>query len=528
MKRTRKNDEGAGLIVILVITVVVLLAVVAFHQSNLANSVSLDAGTLVRGDVLQILVQSATEEAMARVEHHINEPSSLLFTRIRQVVYHPDLGKLDLSEFVELPETKAILASPGYEQYQIDEPKVEVVLQRQLDKTEYERLGIVKFSLHGYTAFGYGRPVSRTVEVTRAFKVALTTIPRPYDSYGLYFANVEGVTNVSRVNSLRDGLIEANERLWSAVDRHRANSESDDIKALIGRMLPKEQARERCKELSSFEDGALMGLYYPGVSFRLDTLDLATYLQNLSSGVSRELSQTEAVIGDEPEFIARADKASSLIFEGIWRIWAQSQAFRVIKPSDKAYVSLKHYSFSFSPDFWQRRIQYRVKVRADEKDINEAWSRFRREHPVIKGVVKVENEVPLQLKGAIVGQAVIVLGAGGATLEDLNKNGGPTDVLTIVAHRGTLRIKGECHCSVFLGENSGGNRAAIEIPKSSTLLGSLIAWQAPLATSLQGMLKRDMRYVSGFNGDQGQVVVNNRLLHVALSPKTIYRKVSRK
>ena len=524
MNKKTKALRGTGLIIVFVITVLVLLATVAFYQSNLASSVSMDADTLVNGDISQLLVQSAVEEAVAKVESLINCPSSQLFHRFREVVYHPDLGRIPLGEYIDLPETKAMMATPGYEQFQIEEPVVEVVLQRQLDKTEYERLGIIKFTIAGYSTYGFGRTVRRVVEVTKAFKVVLTTIPRPYDCYGLYFAKAKGVTDVNSVNGQRDTLIRANERLWSAVKSHCSRYESAVSKALIGRLLPQQQAKDRCKELPSMDAGALMGLYYPGVTFRLDTLDLGEYLQDLSHKVNRELGQVEAAIGDESQFIAKADSAANLIFEGIWRIWAFSQAFRVIKPNDRAFVPLQHYAFSFAESFWQRRIQYRVKVRPGEKGINEAFSRFQNEHKVLRGVIHIDSDKPLKLKGAIKGQAVIVVGSGGVTLENINKNGGETDILTIVANKGAIEIKGECHCSIFLGKGD----AKLRLPRDSSLLGSLVAWERPLATSLQGMIKRDMRYVSGFNGEQGQVVVNSRLLHVALSPKTIYRKVSRK
>ena len=524
MIKKAKASKGTGIIIVFVVTVLVLLATVAFYQSNLATSVSVDADTLVNGDVLQLLVQSATEEAIARVDKLLNCQSSQFYHRVREVVYHPDLGKLSLGEHIDLPETKAIMGTPGYEQFQIEEPIVEVVMQRQLDKTEYERLGIIKFTIAGYSTYGYGRRVRRVVEVTKAFKVVLTTIPRPYDCYGLYFANADKVTDISSVNGQRDTLIRANERLLRAVKRHCASHESIESKALLGRLLPQQQAKERCKELPTMESGALMGLYYPGVTYRLDTLDLGEYLQGLASQVNRELGLVEAAIGDERNFINKADSAANLIFEGIWRIWAFSQAFRLIKPNDKAYVPLKHYSFSFTEEFWQRRIQYRVKVRPGERGINEAWKRFHQDHKVLRGVIKIDSQEPLKIQGTIKGQAVIVIGSGGVVLENVNKNGGETDILTIVANEGDIDVRGECRCSIFLGKGS----AKLKIPKESTVLGSLVAWQPPLATSLQGMIKRDMRYVSGFNGEQGQVVVNSRLLHVALSPKTIYRKVSRK
>ncbi len=529
MKIVKWQKAGSGLIVMMVLTVVFLLATIVLYQSSHTSAVTHDTDTLLRGDVLQNLVNSAAEEAGAKLEYLFNEPKSPVFSMIRQVVYRPDVGEYDFSEYVSTPELTAIIASSEYAQYKVEAPEVKVVLQRQLDKTEYERFGIVTLRVTGTSGGILGRQVKRRIEFARAFKVALTTVPRPFDTYGIYYANAEGVTDTNSVNDSRQRLISLNDELWSSLKRAKVENvleEGAEMKALEGRLLPQNQARERVNELAQLKGGALLGLYYPGVSLKLNTLDLAEYLRALVSKAERALRRTKTLTRQE-EFVPAASMTNELVYEGLWRIWAHKEAFRLIKTSDEAYNALQHYHFSFEKDFWRKRIQYKVEKRANEESFSAAWQRYRKDHPTLRGVISTNNDVPLYLTGKITGSAVIVVGPGGAIIHDLNKSGGPKDLLTIVSYAGPIHIKGECHCSLFLCKPNGAERPEVNIPADATLLGNLVSWSPPLATSLQGMIKRDMRYVSGFNGDKGQVVLNNHLLHVAFSPKTIYRKVKR-
>jgi len=529
MTTVRGRRRGAGMVVVLALSVVLVLAVVFFAQSRLTSSVTADAAALVHGDVLQALVDSALQEAQTSAARQADDPASPLFEAFRKLVYYPDTGAFTVTDAVDLPETRALLADPYYKDYVVETPEVQVVLQRQLDKTEYERFGLLRYRVRGHFGSVFGRKVVRTVEVAQAFKVALTTVPRPYDSYGLYVAEAEGLTDRDAVNERRAALFALNEQLRSVVRQARAHDDGGAAGlALEGRMVPVEGQAERTPELPSLEGCALLGLPRVGVKLDLVSLDLAAYLDVVVVRAKQAIEEAAAASGRVDEtFIEAADRANMALYEGLFRIWSYQEAFWFVPAGHEARKSLDHYAFSFQKDFWQRRVQYCVKPREGEPDCQAAWQRFLAFHPRVNGVVAIENTTPIRLTGLVPGRSVIVVGPGGAVIDGLNQEAGAGDLVTVVAYAGPVTVASSSRCSVFLCKPDGPAAPELAVAPGADVLGSLAMWDASQARILQGRLVRDMRYGSGYNGEDGRVVVNPHLLHVAVSPTTSYRKAGR-
>ena len=531
--------SGSGLLIAMVVIVVAILAVLIFSQSFFTSSVTVEADVLVKGDIAQMLASSAVQEAMAQLRFMVNNPKSPVFLPFRELVYAPDLGKLDLSKHVHINETRQMALTEGYEGYTLEDPIVEVVLQRHIDKTEYERIGIIKYSASVTAAGGMTRRPFRRVEVVQPFKTCLTAPPRPFCLGGVFVANASTLTDLARLRSLRSRFISANEDLWHNLRELKASapiSLQEKYNDLERRLVPQETAVKRTPEVTGEGEAMLIGCYNDGSDFHLASLDLARYLE----GYDRKLSALErqckqgierahgnSLSGHE-KFIESAMKAAGVVEDSLFRIWASRNAFRYVTKDDPFFAKLSDHFYKFNHSYWVRRCQQVVKKLEGEKDINVAWKRFLDDNGPPRGIIRVENEEEaLELTGLIKGKFVLLLGAGGANLKDFNIDDEIEDVVTVVASTGQVKVNGEVHCSIFLARQEDKVAPNLFISPKAKLVGNLHMWQPPLQP-LAGTLLRREKYSSGITLDGGRVIIIQTYLHVALAPKIIYKRVSRK
>mgnify|MGYP001555229224 FL=1 len=523
----------------MVVVVVAILAILAFSQSFFTSSVTTEADVLVKGDIAQMLADSGVQEAMAQMRYMANNPKSPIFLPLRELVYAPDKGKLDLSTHFNIDETRQMAQTEGYEGYSLQEPSVEVVLQRHIDKTEYERIGVIKYSLGVTASGGLTRRPFRRVEVVQPFKTCLTAPPRPFCLGGVFVANASELTDMSRLRSLRSRFISANADLWRTLEELQSRIPSNlkqSYSDLERRLVPQETAVKRTPAVTGEGEAMLIGCYTEGADLHLSSLDLAQFLdsydrklsvfeQNYRLGAQRARGSN---ISDHQFFIENATKAAETVEDALFRLWAQRNVFRYVTQKDPFFKKLSDHLYKFNHEFWLKRCQYSVKKRDGEADINVAWKRFLKEHSQVNGVIRVENEQePLELKGLVKGKFVLVLGAGGAKIDNFNVKDEMTDVATIVASTGHIKIKGEAHCSIFLARQDSAPPPNLTIDPKARLVGNLHMWQPPLQ-ALAGTLVRLEKYSSGITLDGGRVILIQTYLHVAVAPKIIYRKVTRK
>ncbi len=537
--RPRANG-GSGLLIVMVVVIIAIFAILTFGQSFFTSSITVEADVLVKGDVAQVLADSAIQEAMAQMRHQANTPSTQIFNCLRQLVYAPDLGKLDLSDHIKIPETEALLFSEGYAGYHVANPKVEVVLQKHIDKTEYERIGIIKYTAEVTAPGGITRKAFRRVEVTQPFKTCLVNSPRPFCLGGVFVAKADELTDMESLKSLRSRFISANSDLWRKVNDCKAMappSLSEHYKDLERRMIPQQTAVDRTPPVTGEGEAMLIGCFHGGADFYLQSLDLASYLkvydeklrsiEGKYNSAAQRASSSLAATGAHDDFIKNANEAVKTIEDALFRIWAQRNSFRYVTREDPFFAKLSEHLYKFDYSYWTRRCQYKVRKGVGEADCNAAWQRYLRDHPSPKGIIRIENDgEPLRLSGLVKGKYVLVLGSGGAIIENFNTNDGPSDVATIVACTGPLKIKGEVHCSLFLAKHEQAPPPDLFIDSQARIVGNLHMWQPPLQP-LVGTLFRLEKYSSGITLDGGRVIIVQTYLHVAIAPQTIYRRVSR-
>lgn len=529
-KRTAKHTakRGAGLFVWIVIAVLVVISILALGHTTLTSSLSTDANALVRGDIALTLAESAIHEAMAQLRVAANDPESQIYQELRTLLYVPDTGALILSSHCELKETRALTEMPDYQGYDIDAPLVEVVCQRHLDGTAYERCGVIRYQVVVRAPGGFGRRPVRRVEVTQPFKTCLTCTPRPFCLGGVCIANARDYTDSKALAEVHRRFVIANERLWEAYERARAMAPAElreRVEQFERRLIPREDVKLETPTVSSAGQALLIGCFEGEATFALSSLDLARYLQRRAMEL-QELER-QAAGADCTVFLDLAEKATTIIEQSFYHLWARQDAFRYFTEGDEFYQKYQEHFYKFEDAYWRRRSQYVVKPRPEEKDCNDAWQRFLREHPRPAGVISVENEDEmLQLRGRVRGKFVLVVGRGGVTIENFNSSDEPDDVVTVVVCSGPVKLRGEVRCSLFFGARPEEEMATLDMNESTRLVGNLTAWQLPQGR-LEGTLVRLEKYSSGITLDDGRVVLARDYLHVAISPKIIYRKVGR-
>jgi len=530
---------GSGLLLGVILAVVAILAVLAFGQSSLTSSVSAEADVLVRGDRAEALASAAVHEALARVRRQANTPGTEVFERLRRTVQAPDTGRCPLTDCLDVPETRALAQDETYVGCDLEGPTVDVVEQRHLDGTDYERCGVVRFVAVARSVGRLGRGVVRRVEVVVPFKTVLACSPRPFCLGGVFVAGGDETTDLEALRGLRTGFLAANEALWTVWRDVRSTapaSMAEKYALYEGRLVPQAQAVERTPPVTGEGEAMVIGCFYDGADFYLSSLDTAAYLATHAA----TLREAERVIGTtaaaakrtmdvevHEAFIAAAEGAAATIEDALFRIWASRAMFRYVTRDDPFFEKFRQHLYKFDASYWQRRIQYRVSPRPGEPDCMAAWKRFLEDHPRPSGVIAIDNGTEVfRLDGTVHGTAVLVVGPGGVHLENVNRDEASDDVLTVVATAGPVRLRGENHCSLFLVRGEGTESPDLDLDDGTTLHGNLHMWRPP-HRPLRGTLVRHEKYSSGITLDGGREIIVQSYLHVAMAPQVLYRKVSR-
>jgi hypothetical protein len=113
----------------------------------------------------------------------------------------------------------------------------------------------------------------------------------------------------------------------------------------------------------------------------------------------------------------------------------------------------------------------------------------------LEGVLDLtDHTAPVVLTGELQGRVMVLVGAGGAALSDLNRRasrGGHR--LTVVSLGGELTVAGTVHAAVIALEGKpGAGHGRVAIPSSALLVGSLLVPDPqPARLLLEGRLRYD-------------------------------------
>ncbi len=532
MRRASKLEQkkGSGVLLVIVAAVIFVLFTAAFFQSRLTSSVTAETAAARDGDKAQLIAESAIHEAVVRLKRELSNEDSPLLHMFRKAVYAPARGEFAFGKYIDLTETQTMMAAEGLADFTLEKLDARVAFQRQVDRTAYERKGVICWRAAVKTPRRKWRRSRREVEYTQRFKIALAAPPRPFSSYGIFIGDVETMTDIESINQSREKFITAVNELKQKVEE-RKNSAPSHFRAQYDDLLSSLAGEKNIRAavpLPEAASSACYGLIKHGSVMALDRLDVARELREYLIELAPKLEKVErAGSGGDALQIFRdtnstARAADKILREGLWRIWSFSHVYRVLPSTDNAYAPLAAHFMKFDGSYWRRRAQWLVRKKNKDRSTNDAWEEFLKKHPDLKGVVYVQNDKhPLRINGHFKGPLVIVTGQGGATLEDVNRNDKGKDTLTVVCLGGDVTVRGVVNAALVLGREENDEPHSLTVSKGAKLTGCLSALRLPLRCRFAGHLIRSHKF--GY----GDAVLPHHL-HVELAPRFVYRKVYRR
>ena len=531
MIRKMKSVRGSGVLLVIVAAVLFVLFTALFFQSRLASSVTAETAVARDGDRALLIAQSAIHEATLRLRNELADKDSQVLKLFRKAVYAPNKGEVDFAKYIDLHETKTMMATEvGLSSFTLEKLEARVAFQKQIDRTAYERKGVICWRAAVKTPSHSWRRTRRVAEYAQRFKVTLAAPPRPCSSFGFFVADVDSMTDIEQFNLMRNKFVDELNRLRETI-RTRKNSAPMHLQTGYDKLLASMAGQQQIKaavEIPEAARAACYGLIQHGAKMALDELDvsrdLKTYLHKLQPTLS-EINNAAA--RRDPLSVFRktdeaARKADRVIRDALWRIWAFSHVYRVLPATENAYAELAAHFMKFDGSYWRRRAQWLVGKQNKERNINDSWERFLKKHPQPKGVVYVQNDkYPLRIEGEFKGPLVIVTGPGGAIIEDVNEKDKGEHLLTVVCLGGAVKVRGTVNAALVLGCEGDDEPTSLTFAKNSKLTGCLSAHRLPIRCNLAGHLIRSHKF--GY----GNSVLDHHL-HVELAPRFVYRKVYRR
>jgi len=479
----------------LVVLMLAAVTVVAMRQAVLVSATTRESGADFAGDECERLADGAVHEAMALLRRRANDARSSTFATLRRPVDYPVQPELDVTP-PALPQTAALIDEAPY---RLEALSASVVEQGFFDDlVNYERFGHLRVRATVSRALPRGRTVRRTVETVTPYSMALLTLPHPFCHYGLYVDDVSTVTSMPRVDRYRRLLL----RCLDEAQRLPSTAPGP-----LRRLPTRAEAEARAPALPACRDGVLYGLtlWRPARTVDLASLDLARRLDDLYRAVTVELEGLPA----------SADRVVRLVDEALSAIETFGRDFAVVPArlddgsANPRYLQLQRSRRKFARSYWRPRVQVRV-----EPPTQGGFEAFRSRYETFRGVLSVANEQgALELRGSWPGRKVLLVGAGGAYLEDFGGNDAD-EIVTVVVPEGPVTIVGEVRCALVV---SAG--AAVSFHPGARLVGALVTERLPAGGLRDGAVTGDGRYF--WDRTTGSD------LFVGISPAVAYRKVAR-
>jgi hypothetical protein len=379
------------------------------------------------------------------------------------------------------------------------------------------------------------RRTLRTVELSRAFKTTSTAIPRPFGNYGLFLLDAGRITDADRANALRDrciGMVKELRAQIAAVRERAQGTARQQWDELLGG-IPDPEAPDALPAPVELVAGSLLyGLESEETPERLANLDVAARM-------GEAMERSERAAQDLPAAIARAAAADEAwlagvreriagVLEPLGALWTFHERFRVLAPGAPGFRDGQARASPLAAGPCVARVHCRLGPGVARGAFSAELARIAEQR--VNGVVWVDNPAgePLVLSGRLRGRMVLVVGAGGAQVNDLNAGAPPEDLVTIHCRTGTVRLAGKSRVSVVLAAPDPGEaEPLLEIDAKASTRGSIVVARPADGIAWRGELARDVAQISGFTGPDGKDHSFPENTFVGLSPKILYRRMWR-
>ncbi|MBI4866185.1 MAG: hypothetical protein HY816_04460 [Candidatus Wallbacteria bacterium] len=535
-----RETGGVGLPLLVVLTLLVLLAFLGFHQLYFASHVQAGSVRGAWGDVALAIAESAVEELMHRVKSDASDPSRPLYHELRKEVLAGQMGAMPIPDSTRLDVAPRLLEQAPAPGAKIDWSSAEVGYQRQFEENPWERFGLIRYRARVSVDGSPGPRLVRELEVAQGFKVVSATVPRPFDQAAVYVGDLWSLTDPADVNRRR-------ERYLAAVERHREWLDQAMARAPVQLAERYSEARSaipsgselagRVPLLPVTRPALLVASGHQGQEFPLDALDLARKLAAEEVGAAASearVQRTLAALDAAPasasahEALLSALAESLELLQGLMsRIWAFGEGYRVVGVEQPEYQALVRRHAGLWLDHWRRVAGFVLREEGGQT-VQSRFDSLARRLGTLNGVVLCESPGgTMTLTGNLPGKLVLVVSGGHVVLDGTNGQARPQDLLTVVVLGGTVEVRGEVHAALVLASLPG--EAAAGPPDSKALFapgavlrGGLVIERLGAGSVLAGSLFREEKYSSG---PAGRGALADRYA-VLVSPLAVYRKVA--
>ncbi len=448
--RTRVRRRGIGIFFGVLLMFVLLVAFVGFARMMFSRQVTSSAARQVLKRRLRSYASSVAEEAVHYVKSRVNRPGTELFGIFRREVYAGESGAEKLHVDVELAG-----AVPVWSDLSLDSLEVAIVYQRQFSRMPYEKYGVVEVSVEVSKRLGLAGSVSLRLKVGYPFKVVLAGVPRPYDQTTVFVRKAD-----SLVEGVNDWLRDAG-TIFASLRRER-----DEVLDLLEGVTSPAVDRDYWKR-------TIEGVSIPGESFLwgrvhlfpepltvfsveeyvlLSWLDLKGALHDAAGRLEGRRTRYEQALSelrssaDSPRAWGRYVESLRSYVAGVLDCIESVRSFqeKFSEYSGPARERLESFSYKLTlAEFARKTTWYLPEDALGGNDINAVMAEFLRRHPVVNGVVFVDNPTSqLALHGERIGRLEgkwIIVSSGKIRVDKLYAPG--DDSMGVIASYGRLSVE---------------------------------------------------------------------------------------
>lgn len=478
---------------VLALALLAVVGVALLVQNALTRQTAGEVHARELAELARLQAQSAIAELRAQVAEDANRPGTPLYTKLRELLDEPPAA-LDLAPLLRAPERRLSplwgrAGSPADASARGDIRRWGATLgatrsARDVGGSE-EWVGLLELSAAAGMSDAAGG-ARRTLRERYELRTVLAGPPRPFDQMGVYFGRLRVLTDAGAAEQVRRDLLRRHAEL-EARAAALPQAVRSALAAPLAALMPAAEAERRMPPLPEGE-AAVWGFFASELA--LDRLDLARDAQRRLEA-ARAAETAVSAAGADPARLATA--VGALIArhnEALNALWEYQRVLTIVPRDSPAFAES---AGRFLPRLTAEHFLDRAHLAMPPGDpLLGDWLAGRGR---LEGVLDLTAHAsPVALAGELQGRAVVLVGAGGAALRDLNRRAARAGSrLTIVSLGGDLTLAGTVHASVIaLAARPGGAHGRVSIPASALLVGNLLVPDPqPARLALEGRLRYD-------------------------------------
>ncbi len=492
-----------------VLVLLAILVVTGLIQHDLSRRSVSEVHRIQLSTLARVQARAAIQEMLSELQLAVNDSESPVFRRIREVI-DDRWEVLDLTDLVAAPESGI---EPAWGKAAGERPEGSALARivshsarirgtrssRDIGGTE-EWTGVLTLGAVTEISDAAAR-MRREVEESFEIRTVLIGPPRPFDQLGIYLGDMRAVTQPAQANTLRFQLIDGQDRLVKEVAASDPGmltaADQQRLGEIAAGILPTEEVARRTPVLPEGPT-TLMGFYHVA-RFPLEDLDLERVLKREKESVDTAVSRLRAVKGDPSRIVEAVYQAADAYSNALNQAWSYQRTLTLVPHGSPAHASmLGPYLPRLEPEHFLDRVT--LKPGLEDRPLVE-WLAGRSR---LEGVVDLTDaSANLGLTGELRGRVMLLVGKGGAHLEDLNwraVHGGHR--LVVVSLGGDVTVAGEVAASILMLPVAGGGpetTGTIRIGHGAVLRGGLLVPHASRSRlQLEGAIEYDPNLLASY------------------------------